>query len=664
MRDELITLTVYFSGTAMKISSQSNLVGYLFANTPAEGLQQKKGFDGCGITHGDFWGGLFGYGTEEQAQEAYQHVLSLLKEGKRVRLNCFGHSRGGVSALLLAKMLGDYPKDQVEVNLALADPVPGNIPFQVRNDPLSTTLAKKAMDLSNCKSLNRVLTLYTHDSMLETEELLRLFAYGHTPVLPQYPKRTFLKEVVVPGSHSEVLFVKPWKVKGPGKVLEIPSSQVYINVMLFVRFLTECGTQFIFNPAAILTLPWIESDKPDVHTGMDLRNLTNMDSSTKQHQEAHSILFKAYEDARANIEIGNERVRVCHSTSPTSIVADPTQYYLNSQHRALAEEFRSSVPTRSAQSQLAIDGVAISITPPRPARAPREDVDYSSLETMNLFKSFLKALESGMSDATADSVKGVIMRRYIHQAEQMHKFDDQAQLSTALRNVLALALQCTRIGASSSYASQTGMAALKLFKSQSFAVLGNIIMGSCTNSPSYSDLRQFVIGKGPEKYFASSNSKRLYACLEKSNYSLITAHPFIAYSFGNKESSSSTVVNEDFKIQKLKVASIVAQYISSHKLSIFCHRHNQRAIVVKTAILACTTLEEIQLIIQNQQALFNPTTPDNLPSTPLLRGRWADKDKIHNDPKIGSGYVAILDKADQFLAGSQRSSTFSVSNRR
>jgi hypothetical protein len=90
------------------------------------GNEYKMGFDGCGVTNG-LSGTLFGTGLEEQCKEVVKYVHSLLKDGKKVILNCYGHSRGGIAALMLAKMLGGFAKDLVEVNLALLDPVPGNL---------------------------------------------------------------------------------------------------------------------------------------------------------------------------------------------------------------------------------------------------------------------------------------------------------------------------------------------------------------------------------------------------------------------------------------------------------------------------------------------------------------------------------------------------------
>ncbi len=206
MRDSLITLTVYFSGTGGKILDSSGLHGYLFQHTHEDDLYQRHGLDGCGITHGVL-GVYFGRGVEEHAKKVYQKVLELLKEGKRVRLNCFGYSRGAISALLLAKMLGDYPMDRVEVNLALADPVPGNLFFQVKMDLLSTTLANKAMNFSECKNLNKILVLYVNDPRPnQYGECPEFIISAHAPLFPVYPLFTATERVIIPGCHNGMMW--------------------------------------------------------------------------------------------------------------------------------------------------------------------------------------------------------------------------------------------------------------------------------------------------------------------------------------------------------------------------------------------------------------------------------------------------------------------------
>lgn len=80
----------------------------------------------------DFWhnyqyvtGTIFGEGVKENVTEALCYIESLAHKGKLPsKLNLYGYSRGGDTAVILSNMLKEI-HPEIEVNMCLVDPVPG-----------------------------------------------------------------------------------------------------------------------------------------------------------------------------------------------------------------------------------------------------------------------------------------------------------------------------------------------------------------------------------------------------------------------------------------------------------------------------------------------------------------------------------------------------------
>ena len=234
-----VILSVYFSGNGGSLTQDSLLTSILWkADTGFnlhhdnnkqtfdlnEHLEYKIGFNGCETDYG-ILGGLFGMGIDTQTNIAFSKV-KLLRSAFPVRrkiiVNIQGFSRGAVAALLFAKKLGHYPADLIEVNLALADPVPGNLITSSALDVFQLTLASQVLDMTMCHNLNRVFSLYTYSPMPDY-----LF---HAPVRPFYPARTLVNEDFTYGKHNNV----EYKDK----------LNSLIVAPRFIQFLNECGTGF------------------------------------------------------------------------------------------------------------------------------------------------------------------------------------------------------------------------------------------------------------------------------------------------------------------------------------------------------------------------------------------------------------------------------------
>ncbi len=214
------TISVYFSGTGFSIDDREFLTASLYVRTEGSESQIKIGFSGCGVDYG-FRGGIFGSGLDEQCNYVIARVIQEINAGYQITLNVYGHSRGGIAALLLAKQLGNIDKEKLAINLALLDPVPGNFITTSSIDPFEISLTNKTMDLSGCKPLKRVLALYPY---------LPLPAIVcHAPLLASYPKETEVDIEVVNGCHAQV------------EQLSEPLS--YLVKLRVEEFLVQNGTQ-------------------------------------------------------------------------------------------------------------------------------------------------------------------------------------------------------------------------------------------------------------------------------------------------------------------------------------------------------------------------------------------------------------------------------------
>lgn len=188
-------INAFFSGTGFEVNNNPYLTSCLFSMASASETQINFGFNGCGVDYG-FWGVVFGQGLDAQCLKVINQVQAELKAGHQVTLNVYGHSRGAIAALMLAKQLGQLDPTLLEVNLAMLDPVPGNLITTSSLDPFKISLANKTMNLSDSKTLKNVLALYPYEPLPDI--------YCHAPLLPTYPAHTNVDADITFGCHSGV----------------------------------------------------------------------------------------------------------------------------------------------------------------------------------------------------------------------------------------------------------------------------------------------------------------------------------------------------------------------------------------------------------------------------------------------------------------------------
>ncbi|CEG58770.1 alpha/beta hydrolase [Legionella fallonii] len=216
------TISVFFSGTGFSIDDSATFLAANLYECVKQGEQQiKMGFDGCGVEFG-LSGIVFGSGLDEQCDRVIQRIIEEIEAGNEMTLNVYGHSRGAVGALMLAQQLSAVDPKLLSINMALLDPVPGNLITTSTFDPFNISLANKTMDLTDCKPLKKVLALYPH-------EPLPAFAF-HAPLIASYPEGIELDEDVIGGCHAEAE--------------QLSNSASTIASLRISEFLTKNGTKF------------------------------------------------------------------------------------------------------------------------------------------------------------------------------------------------------------------------------------------------------------------------------------------------------------------------------------------------------------------------------------------------------------------------------------
>ena len=459
-----ILFTIYFNGTSFEMIDKRNLAGFLFHHTKMDTSNLTLGFNGCAVENGLFRGGIFGKGTQSQAKMAANIILEKIHHGHKVKVNCYGHSRGAISALFLAKMLGDFAKDQLEMNLVLLDAVPGNYVWTAKLDATQATLTNQTLDLSQCKNLNHVLTLYP---------ALPLPAIAcHAPLIPIFPSFTKVESEPTPGLHSATQYLNP----STNQITLSPEA--YIAFIRVKNFFLEHGTQFI---------------SPFGHY--------RVDGDTFMDDEGLAVCYKKCLD-----KLTHPSTRECHSKDPINITIHPHAAYFNAAHRDLiAPQSQHTIAANLSQQ-------------------PQQKTftyDYTQPEFSNLLQTFIDYLIANLSKKSRDTEKLTILTTFKNQlkAAPVASFK---QAACALRNILALALQQQEQHFFET--THSAQAAKTLLKQEAYLPLKRLILGTGDKVLCYRDLRAFVIGYNVPDYFAPARKQRLFELLSAPNANVCDDH--------------------------------------------------------------------------------------------------------------------------------------------
>mmetsp|Transcript_128262 Transcript_128262/g.208940 ORF Transcript_128262/g.208940 Transcript_128262/m.208940 type:complete len:310 (+) Transcript_128262:3-932(+) len=185
--------------------------------------EYKLSFAGCGVTNG-IAGVIFAHGLKDQCLIIRRYLEAFLDAGLTVKLVFVGLSRGGIGGAYLAQELRDFQLAQVELNMLLFDPVPGNFIWISRwLDFPSVSNTNQAMDMTFAQNLGRVLVLYPH-------EPLPAIAV-HAPLIYKFPDNCDLEEDVILGCHQGALFLRP-------------QADTCLSFARIRDYLKQCGATF------------------------------------------------------------------------------------------------------------------------------------------------------------------------------------------------------------------------------------------------------------------------------------------------------------------------------------------------------------------------------------------------------------------------------------
>jgi len=291
------TVSVYFSGTANSVVGGYTQITLFHEYTDAFELHEntqmdqvpidrdhfKYAFDGCGVTNG-LMGTIFAQGLEEQCRLVSKTVNLFIELGYKIKLNCFGLSRGGMAILILIKQLAHRTKTELEINSLLFDPVPGNLIISGKIDIFGGTLAKQCMDITDSQNLRRVLAIYPYEPLPD-------LAF-HAPIIPSYPTHCEIEEDVTLGCHQ-------------GALLFPSNLQTQLSFLRIKAFMEECGTVFYGH-------------------------------ITQDHPVSEENCFYEMEE-ECNRQISSSRVAHCQTAAV--ILREPAGTYLNYHHLQLKRKY-------------------------------------------------------------------------------------------------------------------------------------------------------------------------------------------------------------------------------------------------------------------------------------------------------------------------------------
>lgn len=471
-RDNTIVLSAYFCGTGFNLDGDG-LAAILnrfdvgteirepnnLNNKPLKDSYNMS-FNGCGIEYG-ILGHLFGYGIDKQCQKvvtAVKKIRALLteqKSGKRIIVNAYGHSRGGIACLMLAKMLGHYPLDMVEVNIAMLDPVPGNLITSAEMDIFKQTLANQVVDLSMCSNLKSVICLYVYEAMPGITFL--------APIIPTYPKHTIVEEDIVLGNHTGVEELAVTQNNHPqGYAYPYAAPR-------FIAFMKNCGTKYA-SALDELSITCPNNYNTQVRRKLNPQlNLSHYENLIKNN--AAELLPPS----------GKIITRDCHAKTQYAqlkFTSPKEGEFVNRYHRSLVDK----------NYQLAKPEEIMPIVKP-------------DIKTLQLLQMLTLQVQMSMTVESKTSKKGELFTALIKQLNNVTSNDNEQDIEsliqTYLRLLINISLQRERYDCSlfslSFYSTTTSGEKLKeLLAEPKYEYFAQLIKGTSDSKPRYRDLRGYA----------------------------------------------------------------------------------------------------------------------------------------------------------------------------
>lgn len=475
-----VTLTAIFEGTIFSIDEEHTPLHDLLHHHAAgirihaadelvshpQATHFKMGFNGCGVDYGTM-GLLFGSGLDNQCQQVEAAVKELIRAGNKVNLVAIGLSRGGVAAILLAKLLAEIDAFHLNTRLLLLDPVPGNLLLTVKLDVLNFTLANQAMDVSMSKNLSYVKSLYPYLEVGDDSEdaVDQAAAPFHIPIRPRFPAHCECDEDVILGAHLDAFrnvatsHLQPRAVHG---VDTIPIIRQYSKEMIY-DFLRRAGA---------LSAEGQETDVSVISVRFN------------ENPEQWSTWLQAL---IADVLHKNREMHAPDASFLSAGEHDPVHPFLNKYHRTL-EQSADQAP----------ENLCLKVVPFRP-RAVIEKQPLSNA----LLLAFLEQVYQGMTETSRLGRKGQLMQTVRARLQTDMELSEE-QLSFVLRDIIAIGLQRDRFSISLFGTTHSGYAMLTALNDPLFRDLALCLKPDGAEII-YRDLSCYVLGREDLAYFSSDN---------------------------------------------------------------------------------------------------------------------------------------------------------------
>lgn len=160
-----------------------------------------------------------------KVEEPAERMLAILREKlltepslDKIKLILNGHSRGCLSAYLLAKSISEDKvlRDKIDITLDLHDPMPGN--FKVTS-ALGLGISGKVADLTRCQSIVKASVSINMSNHI-----------GHSTLIPSFHKNTEVDVDFFPGGHFAQSFGRVATIEPDG------SFNTHLNAYLLAQY--------------------------------------------------------------------------------------------------------------------------------------------------------------------------------------------------------------------------------------------------------------------------------------------------------------------------------------------------------------------------------------------------------------------------------------------
>lgn len=316
MSKDVVTFNVFFNGNPSSRNTHTiaNLLNSLVAS---DDNSSTRSIDGISSGEGfNLAAHLFGRGIDKQVADLQNEIIALSKAqaGKKIIVNAYGVDKGAITALLMALAFQNIPSSQIEFNLTLVNPIPGNSLLMAHLDFFKIGWANKLMDLRNCMQIKNVLMLYS------TEPKKSLFI-GSAVLRPMFHESTRVTEEVMPGG-----FLSEFYSNNDAFDNRSIDKSSFLRFVRAYQFMGEHGTTFA-------------SDKFEKMSIRNLNYANGEDLFSTQYVDLNHLNTQALECYKQlSTPITKDQTITTHSIDGNVLRFQKDQPYYNTHHQIVSQK--------------------------------------------------------------------------------------------------------------------------------------------------------------------------------------------------------------------------------------------------------------------------------------------------------------------------------------